>query len=59
MKFALRYQTEYRYSGQVFDQHNSLRVTPAEGPLQRVRRLSRECGAERAHARTATTSGPR
>ena len=37
MKFALRYQTEYRYSGHVFDQHNSLRVTPAEGPYQRVR----------------------
>jgi transglutaminase-like putative cysteine protease len=37
MKFALRYQTEYRYSGPVFDQHNSLRVKPASGPLQRVR----------------------
>ena len=29
MRFALRYQTEYRYGGHVFDQHNSLRVTPA------------------------------
>jgi transglutaminase-like putative cysteine protease len=37
MRFALRYQTEYRYSGPVFDQHNSLRVMPASGPLQRVR----------------------
>ena len=37
MRFALRYQTEYRYSGPVFDQHNSLRVKPASGPLQRVR----------------------
>ena len=37
MKFALRYQTEYRYSAPVFDQHNSLRVKPATGPLQRVR----------------------
>jgi transglutaminase-like putative cysteine protease len=37
MKFALRYQTEYRYSAPVFDQHNSLRVKPASGPLQRVR----------------------
>jgi transglutaminase-like putative cysteine protease len=37
MKFALRYQTEYRYAGHVFDQHNSLRVTPADGPYQRVR----------------------
>jgi transglutaminase-like putative cysteine protease len=37
MRFALRYQTEYRYSGPVFDQHNSLRVKPANGALQRVR----------------------
>ena len=37
MRFALRYQTEYRYGGHVFDQHNSLRVTPAEGPYQRLR----------------------
>ena len=37
MRFALRYQTEYRYSGPVFDQHNSLRVKPANGELQRVR----------------------
>ena len=37
MKFALRYETEYRYSEPVFDQHNSLRVKPATGPLQRVR----------------------
>jgi transglutaminase-like putative cysteine protease len=37
MKFALRYRTEYRYSAPVFDQHNSLRVKPASGPLQRVR----------------------
>ena len=37
MRFALSYQTEYRYSGHVFDQHNSLRVTPADGPYQRVR----------------------
>ena len=36
MKFALRYQTEYRYSGPVFDQHNSLREA-RERPLQRVR----------------------
>jgi transglutaminase-like putative cysteine protease len=37
MRFALRYQTEYRYSAPVFDQHNVLRVKPATGPLQRVR----------------------
>jgi transglutaminase-like putative cysteine protease len=37
MRFALRYETEYRYSGPVFDQHNSLRVRPANGELQRVR----------------------
>jgi transglutaminase-like putative cysteine protease len=37
MRFALRYQTVYRYTGQVFDQHNSLRVKPADGALQRVR----------------------
>jgi transglutaminase-like putative cysteine protease len=37
MRFALRYETEYRYSGPVFDQHNSLRVKPASGPFQRVR----------------------
>jgi transglutaminase-like putative cysteine protease len=37
MRFALRYQTEYRYNAPVFDQHNSLRVKPASGPLQRVR----------------------
>jgi transglutaminase-like putative cysteine protease len=37
MRFALRYQTEYRYTAPVFDQHNSLRVKPASGPLQRVR----------------------
>jgi transglutaminase-like putative cysteine protease len=37
MRFALRYQTEYRYSEPVFDQHNVLRVKPATGPLQRVR----------------------
>ena len=37
MRFALSYQTEYRYSEPVFDQHNVLRVKPASGPLQRVR----------------------
>jgi transglutaminase-like putative cysteine protease len=37
MRFALRYQTEYRYSEPVFDQHNSLRVKPASGAAQRVR----------------------
>ena len=37
MRFALRYQTEYRYTGPVFDQHNSLRVKPASTALQRVR----------------------
>ena len=37
MRFALRYETEYRYSAPVFDQHNSLRVKPASGPHQRVR----------------------
>ena len=37
MRFALRYETEYRYSGPVFDQHNSLRLKPASGPFQRVR----------------------
>jgi transglutaminase-like putative cysteine protease len=37
MRFALRYETEYRYSEPVFDQHNVLRVKPASGPLQRVR----------------------
>ena len=37
MRFALRYHTEYRYSGPVFDQHNALRVKPATTPLQRVR----------------------
>jgi transglutaminase-like putative cysteine protease len=37
MRFALRYQTEYRYSAPVFDQHNSLRVKPATDERQRVR----------------------
>lgn len=37
MRFALRYHTEYRYSGPVFDQHNAVRVKPATTPLQRVR----------------------
>ena len=37
MRFAVRYQTEYRYSAPVTDQHNVLRVKPASGPLQRVR----------------------
>ena len=37
MRFALRYETEYRYSEPVFDQHNVLRVKPATGALQRVR----------------------
>jgi transglutaminase-like putative cysteine protease len=37
MRFALSYRTEYRYSEPVFDQHNTLRVKPASGPLQRVR----------------------
>jgi transglutaminase-like putative cysteine protease len=37
MRFTLRYHTEYRYSEPVFDQHNVLRVKPADGPLQRVR----------------------
>jgi transglutaminase-like putative cysteine protease len=37
MRFALRYDTEYRYTEPVFDQHNVLRVRPADTPLQRVR----------------------
>jgi transglutaminase-like putative cysteine protease len=37
MRFTLRYETEYRYSAPVFDQHNTLRVKPATGALQRVR----------------------
>ena len=37
MRFALRYQAEYRYSGRVYDQHNVLRVKPAATPTQRVR----------------------
>jgi transglutaminase-like putative cysteine protease len=37
MRFALRYQAEYRYSDPVYDQHNVLRVKPAVTPLQRVR----------------------
>ena len=37
MRFALRYNAEYRYSEPVFDQHNVLRVKPASTPLQRVR----------------------
>jgi transglutaminase-like putative cysteine protease len=37
MRFSLRYQAEYRYSGPVYDQHNVLRVKPAITPLQRVR----------------------
>jgi hypothetical protein len=39
MRFALRYDTEYRYTEPVFDQHNVLRVRPADTPLQRVRGL--------------------
>jgi transglutaminase-like putative cysteine protease len=37
MRYALKYQAQYRYSEPVFDQHNVLRVKPATTPLQRVR----------------------
>jgi transglutaminase-like putative cysteine protease len=37
MRFSIRYQAEYRYSGRVHDQHNVLRVKPAATPTQRVR----------------------
>jgi len=36
MNFAIRYLTEYRYSGPVTDNLNALRVKPATTPTQRV-----------------------
>ena len=36
MKYSIRYITEYRYDSPVFDQHNALRVRPAETANQRV-----------------------
>jgi transglutaminase-like putative cysteine protease len=36
MKYAIRYITEYRYDHAVHDQHNALRVRPANTPCQRV-----------------------
>lgn len=36
MKYSIRYTTEYRYDHPVHDQHNALRVRPANTPCQRV-----------------------
>jgi len=36
VKYSIRYLTEYRYDSLVFDQHNALRVRPAETANQRV-----------------------
>ena len=36
VKYSIRYLTEYRYDSPVFDQHNALRVRPAETANQRV-----------------------
>lgn len=36
MRFSITYRAEYRYSKPVSEQHNAVRVRPADGPAQRV-----------------------
>ncbi len=40
MNFDIRYHTEYRYAGAVTDNMNTVRVTPAATPTQRLRHFS-------------------
>lgn len=39
MNYDIDYRTEYRYDAPVFDQHNALRIKPAQMPTQRVGRF--------------------